>query len=233
MSRVFSSAGGSPTVRIVTVGFWLAAPLTLGSHGPAPASPPSSPPHGQALSPAWRHDKRPDQSTDSHAEQYPAHCALSIPGPAVLGVFRLRRFTFPLEDSEDRVLVRQLLTARDRWCYMREFEFGWAIWTALPVGEVPPIGTGNMTVLDRETGRISHWPPWSIETLAQAYASHRGASRQGGQRCPDATFRSRNGPPRSAAWIAWAALTAPDGRRWSQDNALADDLPRHHPLVAQ
>ena len=35
----------------------------------------------------------------------------------MLGVFRLRRFTFPLEYPEDGVLVRQLLTARDRWCY--------------------------------------------------------------------------------------------------------------------
>jgi len=30
-----------------------------------------------------------------------------------------------------------------------------------------------------------------------------------------------------------AHLEAPDGRRWFQANALTDDIPQHHPLVAQ
>lgn len=117
--------------------------------------------------------------------------------------------------------------------FVREFEYGWAIWTAYPEGEVPPIGAGHMTVLDRETGQLSHWPPWTIETLTHAYATFRESPRQSSQQLPRTNIRLPEAPAAFFMLRNRCTLTAPDGRTWWQFNALADDLPEHHPLVTQ
>ena len=117
--------------------------------------------------------------------------------------------------------------------FVEEFEHGWAIWTYPSEDVAPPIGTGNKTVLDRETGHISHWPAWTIETLAQTYAAHRPNIRQVNQNQPRSNISLAASPAALQHLRNFATLTAPDGRIWCQFNALADPLQGHHPLVAQ
>ncbi|HEX6686364.1 MAG TPA: SUKH-3 domain-containing protein [Candidatus Limnocylindrales bacterium] len=139
---------------------------------------------------------------------------------------------------DDAIRVAQQYAATDQqrtgkaWRgFVQEFEHGWAIWTAPPEGELPPIGSGNKTVLDRESGRISHWPSYPVEALAHEYA----AARDRLHTQPDNQVR-RNiqlppAPPGLATLEQLAGLQAPDGRRWLQHNALSDLVQQHHPLV--
>src|SRR5436190_24038138 len=63
-----------------------------------------------------------------------------------------------------------LRTGRPWRGFVEEFEQGWAVWTVPPTGESPPIGLGK-TVLDKETGGVTHWPSWPTPVLATEYAA--------------------------------------------------------------
>ena len=118
---------------------------------------------------------------------------------------------------------------------VEEFEHGWAIWTAPPEGELAPIGTGNKMVLDRETGRVSAWGSSPVETLVKVYAAARAENPMIGR--PPTVYRKNIVMPQAPAGIGRLSglitLTAPDGRLFWQRSALTDDIPQHHPLVAQ
>ncbi|WP_203910759.1 SUKH-3 domain-containing protein [Rhizocola hellebori] len=109
---------------------------------------------------------------------------------------------------------------------VEEFEHGWAIWTAPPAGQPPVLGDGNKTVLDRDSGLISHWPSWPVHTLAEVYATERVKVR----RPPIA-----HGPSPGKTYAAWNLVTilAADGRTWPQRSENGERTPEHHPLVAQ
>ncbi len=107
--------------------------------------------------------------------------------------------------------------------FVEEFASGWAVWAAPPQGEQPGIGGCPKTVLDKETGGLSRWPPWTIDVLAEEYAAARPVS----------------GPPPPAspsllpllertAWIDGA-----DGRVWWHESALGDAAPRLHPALEE
>lgn len=109
---------------------------------------------------------------------------------------------------------------------VEQFEHGWAIWTAPPPGRPPAIGSGNKTVLDRETGLISHWPSWPVHTLAEIYAAQRHTVR----RPPIAHSPT---PGKSGVSLGHVTIQAADGRTWHQRSDNGDPVPEHHPLVAQ
>lgn len=114
-----------------------------------------------------------------------------------------------------------LRTGRPWRGFVEEFEQGFAIWTVPPVGESPPIGLGK-TVLDKETGGVTHWPSWPTSVLAAEYAA---ASPK-----PKAT----PSPPGVLPLLArerW--IESPDGRVWRAESWPAEAAPTHHPLVAQ
>jgi hypothetical protein len=109
---------------------------------------------------------------------------------------------------------------------VEEFEHGWAIWTAPPTDVWPVIGDGNKTVLDRNTGEISHWPSWPVSTLAEVYATQRDTLRR-------APIAHEPPPGATAVCLNFVTIQAPDGRSWHQRSDNADLVPEHHPLVAQ
>jgi hypothetical protein len=114
-----------------------------------------------------------------------------------------------------------LRTGRPWRGFVEEFEHGWAVWTVPPAGERPPIGLGK-TVLDKETGGVTHWPSWPTSVLASEYAA--AAPKPSAAPQPPGVLplliRER--------WIE-----SPDGRVWRAESWMADAPPSHHPLVAQ
>lgn len=128
--------------------------------------------------------------------------------------------------AERYAAAESLQTGKACRGFVAEFAHGWAVWTALPAGEVPPIGTGSKTVLDRETGELTHWTSAPLHVIAYQYAATQSVRRP--QRITN---------PLPASTIALAAnlalIRSPDGRVWRQNSALDDSVPEHHPLVAQ
>ncbi len=109
---------------------------------------------------------------------------------------------------------------------VEEFEHGWAVWVAPPPDVQPVIGAGNKTVLDRNTGLISHWPSWPVHTLAEVYSTERHKIRR---------QQIVHEPPPGATFAVWNLVTilAPDGRNWRQRSDNGDRPSAHHPLVRQ
>jgi len=114
-----------------------------------------------------------------------------------------------------------LRTGRPWRGFVEEFEHGWAVWTAPPVGDTPPIGLGK-TVLDKETGGVTHWPSWPTSVLATEYAAAAPKPRAAPQAPGVLPLLTRE------RWIE-----SPDGRVWRAESWPAQAPPPHHPLVAQ
>jgi len=114
-----------------------------------------------------------------------------------------------------------LRTGRPWRGFVEEFDLGWAVWTVPPVGESPPIGLGK-SVLDKETGGVTHWPSWPTSVLATEYAA-----------------AAPKPPPIPQTPGVLPLLTrerfieSPDGRVWCAESWPAEAGPPHHPLVAQ
>ncbi|WP_162907795.1 SUKH-3 domain-containing protein [Allorhizocola rhizosphaerae] len=107
--------------------------------------------------------------------------------------------------------------------FVEEFGSGWAVWTAPPAGERPDIGGGAKTVLDKETGGLSRWPPWAIDVLAAEYEAARPVS---GPPPPD--YPSLLPLLERTAWIE-----APDGRVWWHESSVGDMPPELDPALAE
>lgn len=105
--------------------------------------------------------------------------------------------------------------------YVEEFADGWFIWTVPPPDSRPDIGTGNKTVLDRETGGLSHWPAMPTEAVAAMYERARTAGSSPaapGRLVPTPTMLAR--------------VTSPEGQVIEASGATGEAEPDHHRLVA-
>lgn len=118
--------------------------------------------------------------------------------------------------SEDSKRTGQVWRA-----FVEDFELGWAIWTAPPRDVVPEIGSGAVTVMDRDTGELSRWPAWPTERLATAYRQSRG------------DVQTVNDTSGGVGLPMLASIVTPDGVRWQRQGARLGAEPRHHQLVAQ
>ncbi|GAA0563291.1 hypothetical protein GCM10010172_53300 [Paractinoplanes ferrugineus] len=110
---------------------------------------------------------------------------------------------------------------------LAEFDLGWVIWTRPAPDVLPRPGDGARTVIDRETGALSTWPPIPSEEIAELYREHR--PRPSATVDPWATLRrvSRRRPsPATAAELIVA------GRPFRAQGAKGDQEINHHPLVA-
>lgn len=114
-----------------------------------------------------------------------------------------------------------LRTGRPWRGFVEEFDLGWAVWTVPPDGDSPPIGLGK-TVLDKETGGVTHWPSWPTSVLATEYAA--AAPK------PSPTPQAPGVLP---LLTRERFIESPDGRVWRAESWPAEAPPPHHPLVAQ
>jgi hypothetical protein len=114
-----------------------------------------------------------------------------------------------------------LRTGRPWRGFVEEFEQGFAVWAVPPVGERPAIGLGK-TVLDKQTGGVTHWPSWPTSVLASEYAAAAPSPKPAPSPPGVLPLLSRE------SWIE-----SPDGRVWRAESWPAEADPTHHPLVAQ
>lgn len=111
---------------------------------------------------------------------------------------------------------------------VEEFDLGYVISSGVP-GEVSPLpGDLPKTVVDRETGEVSHWPRLPAAVIAQTYRQRRPS--QPVPRTVDPAAQLLREIHRLPTPGATARLTL-DGRVHTAHGAKGDVELRHHPVV--
>ncbi|GGN98947.1 hypothetical protein GCM10010112_92290 [Actinoplanes lobatus] len=113
-----------------------------------------------------------------------------------------------------------------------ELALGYAVWMRLPPEARTGPGEDVITVIDRETGRLSHWPPAPSEELDQRYTARRDVA-VGSHQTADPVAELRREAYRRVSPSVAAHLTTADGRLFRARGAKGDQELRHHPLVAE
>jgi SUKH-3 immunity protein of toxin-antitoxin system/YwqJ-like deaminase len=115
--------------------------------------------------------------------------------------------------------------------HVDELALGYAVWMQLPPDVRTEPGEDVTTVIDRETGRLSHWPPASLSELDERYRERRDAA-VGQHRTADPTAELKREAHRRVSPAVAAHITLGD-RLFRARGAKGDQEIRHHPLVAQ
>ncbi|MEV0897178.1 SUKH-3 domain-containing protein [Actinoplanes sp. NPDC049802] len=112
-----------------------------------------------------------------------------------------------------------------------ELTLGYAVWMRLPPEARTGPGEDVITVIDRETGRLSHWPPAPPGRLDERYTARRDAA-VGSHQTSDPVAELRREAYRRVSPSVAAHFTTADGRLFRARGAKGDQELRHHPLVA-
>lgn len=115
--------------------------------------------------------------------------------------------------------------------YVEELALGFAVSMVLPPGVRTAPGEDVTTVIDRETGRVSHWPPAPAAELDRRYTERRDAA-VGTHQTADPVAELRREAHRRVSPSVAAHLTL-GGRLFRARGAKGDQELRHHPLVAR
>jgi hypothetical protein len=128
--------------------------------------------------------------------------------------------------------AESLARGREHRAVLEEFDLGYAVRTATVRRLFSPseLGTG-VRVIDRETGRVSNWPNWPIETLRQQYREKRGEVVDP-PRTADPELQLRREARRKVAPSVAAHATV-DGRVYIARGAKGDQELGHHRLVLE
>lgn len=111
-----------------------------------------------------------------------------------------------------------------------ELTHGFAVGMRLPPEVRSEPGADLVTVVDRETGRSSHWPPMSLPALDRVYSERRGTVN-GPHRTADPVVELRREAHRRVSPSVAAHITL-GGRLFRTRGAKGDQEITHHPLVA-
>ncbi|SDT30366.1 SUKH-3 domain-containing protein [Actinoplanes derwentensis] len=111
-----------------------------------------------------------------------------------------------------------------------ELTHGFAVWMRLPPEIRTQPGADLTTVVDRETGRLSYWPPAPSEELDRIYTERRDTVN-GPHRTADPIAELRREAHRRVSPSVAAHITL-GGRLFRARGAKGDQELRHHPLVA-
>jgi hypothetical protein len=114
--------------------------------------------------------------------------------------------------------------------YVEELALGWAVSMVLPPDVRTEPGADVTTVIDRTTGRLSHWPPAPTADLDQRYTERRDAA-VGAHQTADPIAELRREAYRRVSPSVAAHLTL-GGRLFRARGAKGDQELRHHPVVA-
>jgi hypothetical protein len=114
--------------------------------------------------------------------------------------------------------------------FVEELALGYAVSMLLPPEVRTEPGADVTTVIDRETGRLSHWPPAPAHELDRRYTERREAA-VGSQRTSDPIAELRREAYRRVAPSVAAHLTL-GGRLFQARGAKGDQKLRHHGIVA-
>ncbi|MFI5935193.1 SUKH-3 domain-containing protein [Actinoplanes sp. NPDC051494] len=113
---------------------------------------------------------------------------------------------------------------------VEEFDLGFAVWMRLPETTLTVPGEDATTVIDRETGRLSHWPNVPAEALEELYRQRRAAVVDP-PRTSDAEVELKRNAHRRASPSVAAHITL-GGKLYIARGAKGDQDLNHHPLVA-
>ncbi|SCL19249.1 SUKH-3 domain-containing protein [Micromonospora inyonensis] len=111
---------------------------------------------------------------------------------------------------------------------VEEFDLGYVIWYSVPRDLRAMPGDLPTTVIDRETGEVSHWPRVPADVVAQTYRQRRPA--QPVPRTVDPTAQLLRELHRLPTPGTMAHLTV-GGRTYTAQGAKGDLTLNHHPLV--
>ncbi|MEU8657139.1 SUKH-3 domain-containing protein [Actinoplanes philippinensis] len=114
--------------------------------------------------------------------------------------------------------------------FVEELTLGWAVSMVLPPEARPEPGADLTAVIDRETGRVSHWPPVDTGQLDRIYTERRDAA-VGAHRTADPLAELWREAFRRVTPSVAAHLTL-GGRLFRARGAKGDQELRHHPIVA-
>ncbi|GAA0541969.1 hypothetical protein GCM10010172_24250 [Paractinoplanes ferrugineus] len=115
--------------------------------------------------------------------------------------------------------------------HVDELALGYAVWMRLPPDVRTEPGQDVTTVIDRATGRLSHWPPAPLDELDQRYSERRDAAVGSHQTADPVAELWREAFRRVSPAVA-AHLTL-GGRLFRARGAKGDQELRHHPIVAR
>jgi hypothetical protein len=110
-----------------------------------------------------------------------------------------------------------------------EFDLGYVVWTRQPASVLPMPGDGATTVIDRETGRLSHWPNVPSTVVEEMYRERRAAIVDPPKTADPEVELRRNARRRVSPAVA--AHVTLDGRLFIARGAKGDQELRHHALV--
>jgi hypothetical protein len=113
---------------------------------------------------------------------------------------------------------------------VEELTLGYAVSMLLPPEVRTEPGADVTTIIDRETGRLSHWPPAPATELDRRYTDRRDTA-VGSHRTSDPVAELRREAYRRIAPSVAAHLTL-GGRLFQARGAKGDQRLRHHPIVA-
>ena len=114
---------------------------------------------------------------------------------------------------------------------VEEFDLGFVVWTRQSATFRSRAADGATTVIDRETGRLSHWPRVPTPAVADMYRERRAQIVDPPKTADPEVELRRNARRRVAPAVA-AHITF-DGRLFIAKGAKGDQELHHHPLVAQ
>ena len=130
-----------------------------------------------------------------------------------------------------RARAKSLDSGRAHRATVEEFDLGFlVVIAAVDVTVGPELGTG-VTVIDRETGRVSQWPNWPSDAVRQQYREKRD-DVVGPPRTDDPEVRLRRETRRRPA-PSIAAHATVDGRFYTATGAKGDQKLHHHHLVLE
>ncbi|MDI6097068.1 SUKH-3 domain-containing protein [Actinoplanes sp. NEAU-A12] len=127
-----------------------------------------------------------------------------------------------------RQSIRRGYTCRP---FVEELALGFAVSMMLPPGVRTEPGADVTTVIDRETGRLSHWPPAPSAELDPRYTERRDTA-VGTHQTSDPMAELRREAHRRVSPSVAAHLTL-GGRLFRARGAKGDQEVRHHPLIAR
>src|SRR3954471_11577686 len=115
--------------------------------------------------------------------------------------------------------------------HVDELTLGYAVWMQLAPEARPEPGADVITIIDRETGRLSHWPPAPNDELDQHYNERRQVAI-GSHQTSDPVAELRREAHRRVSPSVAAHITL-GGRLFRARGAKGDQELRHHPIVEQ
>ncbi|WP_430789238.1 SUKH-3 domain-containing protein [Actinoplanes sp. G11-F43] len=115
--------------------------------------------------------------------------------------------------------------------HVDELTLGFAVWMRLPPQVRTQPGEDLTTIIDRETGRLTQWPPAPFDELDRLYTERRPAVI-GPHRTSDPIAELRREAHRRVSPSVAAHVTL-GGRLFRARGAKGDQELVHHPLVAQ